>query len=463
MTTDNHSEASLDYALSVLEHDGHTVDDLVAHVAGRQSGTSAVTMAWVINELVMKTISKGKRTTYASYARAVVNGLPNLCSCFCPECLARFKGNSSWTACPCVDAGHCNCSLGHLSTGEAKTTSCLEHCGVLGERPFAAVTANDWEQLGGWVTTRAMKRDAVRNRNRSDAGRPTQMHDGRHALEQLRAFGNSVNRVAAGAKIRGADRRLLEDMPIRSRPVLKPRSYGIEQVDELWKAIFTCGSNDAELDMLLVWVLLETGSRRSGPLGAKIGDLLWSSSKIRLAEKNNKVDEQPISRELLDVLLAHALRRGDVLHSKPDDLDIADITVDDVISRRVKLRTGEPVLYYRNWHAKTRTVSHPDGRKEKVLVLDERGEVTLVPHEVGRKRYDTLWKGLKRELPWLEEMHGKPHDLRKTIGTFVERAFGHAVAQRWLRHAVDGTTDNYTLAAVREVEAAHAWLTSDTD
>jgi integrase len=58
-----------------------------------------------------------------------------------------------------------------------------------------------------------------------------------------------------------------------------------------------------------------------------------------------------------------------------------------------------------------------------------------------------------------DEMHGRPHDLRKTMGTFIERAHGHAVAQRWLRHAITDVTATYTAASDAETTAAHQWLT----
>ena len=76
-----------------------------------------------------------------------------------------------------------------------------------------------------------------------------------------------------------------------------------------------------------------------------------------------------------------------------------------------------------------------------------------------RKRFEKIWKRLRAHLVWFDQMHGRPHDLRKTMGTFVERAFGHAVAKRWLRHADDDVTDTYTLASDEEVRAVHdaAW------
>ena len=87
--------------------------------------------------------------------------------------------------------------------------------------------------------------------------------------------------------------------------------------------------------------------------------------------------------------------------------------------------------------------------------------VTVVSHPLTRKRFETLWTRLKRDLPWLDEIHGRPHDLRITSASFVERAFGHAVAQGWLRHAAADVTDTYTMAGPGDIEEAHRWLVGE--
>ena len=44
---------------------------------------------------------------------------------------------------------------------------------------------------------------------------------------------------------------------------------------------------------------------------------------------------------------------------------------------------------------------------------------------------------------------------------FVERAFGHAVAQGWLRHHVDDVTGLHTMANPEAIEDAHRWLVGE--
>ncbi len=124
--------------------------------------------------------------------------------------------------------------------------------------------------------------------------------------------------------------------------------------------------------------------------------------------------------------------------ANPEAIPRDEITVEDVLSRWVTLRTGAPVLYYR-----------PQRRS------DDAGVVHLEPHPLTRKRFETLWNRLKRELPWLEEMQGRPHDLRKTPPTTSERPSAPSSsgpsATPWL----------YTMAGPEAIEEAHRWLVGE--
>ncbi|HQU27101.1 MAG TPA: tyrosine-type recombinase/integrase [Acidimicrobiales bacterium] len=197
----------------------------------------------------------------------------------------------------------------------------------------------------------------------------------------------------------------------------------------------------------MVWFILETGARRGALVGLAIGDLLWSARRVRLHEKKNKVDEQPISEALLAALLAMAVTRGDVIAKNPEGLAPGEITLEDVRRRRVTLRADRPVLYYRT--------------PRRARATD--GTVSASPHPLTPRRFNSLWDRLKRELAWLEEIHGRPHDLRKTVGTLVERELGYSVAQAVLRHAPGNVTGTYVTAGSEEKVRAHAWLTGASD
>ena len=413
---------------------GLTPDDLTTLLD--DGAAPPVTVADFIDTTLWPTLTPGNRTTLGTYLNVIKHGMPGLCSCACDTCMDHFRGTSQWTPCPCVTAADCTCRYNGAAKGRVAATSCLTGCTPLGERALRSVSVAEWTELQYWVQTRAAKRTVSRNRARSDDGRPTFLHDGRNAVEIYVGALCAIYRLAVGT-VPGVNTDLSSKLTKQKRSVGTARAYSADQLDELWTAIFTSGSSDTELDMLITWFQLETGSRRGGPLSVSISDCKFHTNKVGLQEKGDNYVEQPVSEALLAVLLRHAMTRGNVIAANPQAIAVDEITLDVVREGRVKLRNDEPVFYYQPRIG-------DDGAR--------------VPHPLTRRRFETLWKRLRRELPWLEAMHGRPHDLRKTMGTFVERAFGHAVAQGWLRHAVADTTGVYTQAASDEIERAHSWI-----
>jgi len=106
------------------------------------------------------------------------------------------------------------------------------------------------------------------------------------------------------------------------------------------------------------------------------------------------------------------------------------VTVDDVVDGRATLRSDAPVVYYR--------------KRRKVTAAD--GTVTTPPHPLTRRFYNTVWDRLRQALPWADQNHIRPHDIRKTGAEWIERAHGYSVAKGWLRHDVEETTLGYTQA-----------------
>ncbi len=448
-TTARHSPApdptaSMEVMLAQLDLMGIDPADLATFAAER-GRTGGATVAAFVADRVLGVLTKGQRDAWGSYLPVVTQGLPGLCSCFCDACLTVYKGNSTWQPCPCLVAQKCRCSKAMLGQGAIGTDSCLETCGGVGERPLASVHLADWEHLARWAQLRAQKRVAVRNRSRGAEGRATFTHDGRSAVEHLRNLVSTLYKLALGDHVPGVRENLGIQMSLKPRPAVAARGYSEQQLVELWQALFTSGSNDVELDMVIIWFCLETGSRRGGPIGLRVGDLLFHAGCVRLGEKNGKFDDQPVSTRLLEFLLGHGLRRGDIVIDNPEQLAVDEITVAHVVSRQVTLRTDAPVFFY----------------KTPIKVTATEGSERSEPRPLTRKRFETLWNRLKRELPWLDELHGRPHDLRKTMGTFVERAFGHAVAQGWLRHTVNDVTGGYTMAGSEAIEEAHRWLVGE--
>lgn len=416
---------------------GLTLEEIATRY--NDSGVTPTTVREFIDTTVWGALPKGSRIVYRPYIAAIKDGLPGLCTCKCDRCLDHFRGDSQWTPCPCVSGGICNCSFDSAAKGRVVADSCLVSCAVLGDRPLKSITAADWTQLQYWVQTRADKRTEVRNRARALRGQSLYQLDGRCAVEHLHGAISAIYRHAGG-EVPGVYSGMTDKLSKQKRAIIQPRSYRADQLEELWSAIFLDGGDDPELDMLIVWTILETGARRGGPIKIEIKNLLFHMSKIGLGEKGDSYVEQPVSEELLRVLLQHALKRGDIIAANPCGIPIDEITLEDIKSRRVKLRGDQPVLYYKPHRG-------ADG--------------AVIPHPLSRKRFETLWKRFREALPWMEEMMARPHDLRKTMGTFVERAFGHAIAQGWLRHAVTDTTGTYTKATAEEIERVRDWITGD--
>jgi integrase len=444
MATNQNTTAMAKALLAQMDASGIDLDELIA-LSEETDGTPGITLASFYETKVLPALRLGSKTAWKSSARTLIGGLPGLCTCLCDTCMASFRGDSKWTPCACVVAKSCGCKADDLSRGPASTSSCLEHCAGLGDVALRDISSADLETLARWAELRAVKRTVARNTKRAKDGRPTFKYDGRSATEHLRNLVSKIYTTALADKVLGVRDNVGLEMSLKARPEVVKRSYTAEQIEELWGALFTSGSNDVELDMAIVWMQLETGARRGGPIGIKISDLQFHAGRIRLGEKDGKVDEQPASDELLAYLLSHAIRRGGVVIENRTGKPDVEITPEDIMARTAKLRTDSPVLYYNDLRKKV----GPDGV--------ERREV----HPLTRRRFNSLWDRLKRELPWLDEVHGRPHDLRKTMGTFIERAHGHAVAQRWLRHTVNGVTGGYVAADEDEAERAHKTLLGD--
>ncbi|MFI9530909.1 tyrosine-type recombinase/integrase [Micromonospora rosaria] len=167
--------------------------------------------------------------------------------------------------------------------------------------------------------------------------------------------------------------------------------------------------NDPDLDALLLRLHLETGCRRGGALDLRRADLDTEHCMIHLHEKGDTTRWQPISPSLAERLDRHADER---VGKDPD-------------GKLLRYRTGKPIT---------------------------------------RRRYDHLWQRLGRCLPWVETQQISTHWLRHTTLTWVERAFGYAVARAYAGHngrSDAGATSTYVRADLFEVAEALVALTGE--
>lgn len=190
----------------------------------------------------------------------------------------------------------------------------------------------------------------------------------------------------------------------------KRRPLSLAELSQL-RAVVPAGSDDPDLDRLIVWFHLETGARRAGALNLKLKDLDGVRQTLWLTEKYGQSREQPVSSKLLSALRSHAEERGGV-------------------------HPSDPVFHY-----------HPyaDGS----------------PHRLSRKRYNTLFPRLQSLLPFSTTTTVDSHTLRASAIALVERYAGHEVARAFAGHAEKSVTSLYAKASIEEVAAAVAYLTGE--
>ncbi len=362
------------------------------------------------------------RSKYRGYIDVLVNGLPSHCWCTCEKCAAHPRGCQCKARCECPKSeapvlvpskNGASFSIGTAIVG------CADRVSGLGSVRLDQVTTGQLIVLTDWIRKRAQKRWVRRNAKRAANDRHQFQHDGRGAVEgAIRAWRSLFNAAVSEKHITTSP---AESLRVPRRQAQPARRLTNTQLQQLWDALVTTGSNDPELDELIVWFQLETGARRGGPVNLQIGFLNQERQTIRVIEKYGDVREQPVTSELIEALLAHAERRG---------------TCDGQA-----LTPASPVFYYR---PKTDKAT---GQKR--------------PHPLTTRRFDSLYERLRKTVPWADEMFMRPHDLRKTAGSLVERVAGYETARSFLGHHGTDVTQTYTSATIEEVAAAISVLTGE--
>ncbi|WP_405132977.1 tyrosine recombinase XerC [Nocardia sp. NBC_01388] len=234
---------------------------------------------------------------------------------------------------------------------------------------------------------------------------------GRSAAENLIAAARCVYRHAE------------EDGYIRpdnnpARRVAKPRrlastrrAISDAQLSEIIRVAATTG-NDPDLDALLLRLHIETACRRCGALALRPMDLDPEQCLVFLREKGETVRWQPVSPTLMQAMLSHVAERH------------GDTTIKT--SPLFRRRNGTPIT---------------------------------------RRRYDSLWNRIGRQLEWVARQQITTHWLRHTTLTWVERNFGYAVARAYAGHTDPdgrtGQTVTYIRASLQEVADALAAMTGE--
>lgn len=264
----------------------------------------------------------------------------------------------------------------------------------VGDKPVQSVTVGDLEAIAIGV--------------RREAGARSTRGDGRGAEENFVAAARFYfeRAVRSGLITHNPAKSLRKPARGKSRR----RALTEAETAELWK-VAAVGSNDPELDRLLIRFHLETGARRAGAVNLLLGEIDPRRQTIWLHEKGGREREQPVSATLIQALLSHAHDRGDG-------------------------RSDGPVFFYRR---------RADGTQRPLT----------------RRRYNTLFPRLQRLLPWAATIGLDAHTLRHTAITWVERTAGFEVARAFAGHSENEVTSTYAKATLEEIAAAVAHLTGE--
>lgn len=197
---------------------------------------------------------------------------------------------------------------------------------------------------------------------------------------------------------------------IKRKPLSEGDRHGLtqEQVEELFDATLN-GGNDPALDYLIIWSILELACRSGGILHMQLGDIDTEHQTIRVREKLGKSRKQPVTRALAETLVAFASERG-------------------------AKSSSDPVFYF---HRKGPGQGRP----------------------LSRKRYETLWSRIAKELPWVAEKRVSNHWIRHTTLSWLDRAgTPETVVSKYAGHGSANVTQRYTKVRLEEISRAHERL-----
>lgn len=391
MTEDR--DAELNFLLTQIERAGVSLEELVAR---RDGGAGCPTLAEFRTRALDAITNPNTRDTRRSYLDYLIAGDPTeVCICTCRACESDK---------------HC---------GEE---SCRSRFDGLGGVPLRSITATDIERASR-IRAAIVVHHASERAQRRRSPKPVTT-TGSGAATHVRDTAGHVMRIALRDKVLLTDPLVGLEHPRRptARPArsLEPSVFD-QVIDEL-----CLGGDDPEMDALLTAVRLETGARSGALLGIRRCDLLAASCQVRLHEKRGRISIKPVSRQLMNALLAHVAERGD-----PD------------------AGPEGPVFHYR-----------PDARY-KHWVSKQEWEWRTGVHHVGKSRLETIMNRIRRAVPEAAETGFRLHDPRHHVGTILERTFGPAAAAAYLNHVPDNPTSGYTRSRDAEVEAQHRWLTGD--
>ena len=349
---------------------------------------SSITIGEAIDSYLAP-LTEGTRRGYRTSLLRYRGGIEPICDQMCKPCLEEHG-----TVFRC----RCDCQR------------CVDSRVSLPPQGELIVSAETMSLDNARIVATAARRIALKRARLLDANRTA---DGRSAR---RADGRGAEEMAIGA-LRALFK--LHDYPLETKALKKPsrnqtnrRALTDVQLSELCHTTET-GGDDPELDSLLVEFCIATGARRKGAYSLTVGQIEQHDQIIRVNDKGDKDVPMPVSSELIDRLLAHAIGRGGAK---------CDPTKRGVYDNRAAVF----------WIHQGRNMYTP----------------------LTARRFDTLHQRWHRSHGWAERGQVGYHHLRHTIANRLKAGWGQHVAQRYLRHADTGVTDNYGRCEIEELAAA---------
>lgn len=278
-----------------------------------------------------------------------------------------------------------------------------------GHVPVARLTMSQVIEGGQWARLRSLTTDAVRRAKQPQRPRK---HFGDGAYRTYIAAVRYLYRVAQGDGV----------VPLGHSPAaqvsLKGTAPGTRQPitgEHVCQAqyVFCETGDDPELDSWIYYYHLETGSRQEAGFGLKRLHIDVSRGLIYPPDKTSKAkagqlreeDAIPARDELIAGLLAFATSRGS---TDPEDF----------------------------------------------VLLSKRRDPTSGRHvPITRRRYNTIYKRMRKHTDWAEERNFGVHHLRGFVAGRIEDNFGRRYKMRYLRHEPNGQTDRYGRASLDELAA----------
>jgi integrase len=388
----------MDITADIVGRTGKTADEIVSLAAQMNTTFDAVVAFLTRDEAplvrtaidsYLATLNPNTRRTYSTPLWRLRDGCPPVCDQMCPPCMEprprRFEQVGPLA--PDEQGFTCRCSCAACLASRITIPAC-------GDQPVSAKVFNRQvvENLAAVAERRAQKQAVIDNRAR--AGKK---------LAPKATSGSGARETAIGAA-RALFEKNLEHTggvnaaaPIRKGKRRGNSRYSMDDFELIELAHLTAtGGDDPELDLLLLEFGVATGARREGPLALEIQWLNRTTQMIAVADKYATRVEMPVSAELIDALIAHAISRGG------ERCDPASANYDP----------HAPVFYYRNGTPLT------------------------------SRRFDTLAARWQKNLEWARDHRVTYHCLRHTMATKLDK-LGSNTKRRYLRHAPANPTEGY--------------------